>query len=190
MLILGFILIFIQVHSVDVKNRLILAEINNTQALTPQEIPEKTEKAASGEDNNANKVNVNAATVQQLDQLPGIGKTTAERIIEHRKSLGGFKSISDLSTLKGMTPKKLAELSRLLSFSGDSTTPGSPRKLNLNFATEKEIQTLPGVGARLARSIVDTRAKLGSFRSLEDLEEVPGLTEKTFRKFEELVEVR
>ena len=41
-------------------------------------------------------VNLNTASVTQLETLPGIGKSTAERILEYREKSGGFKKIEDL----------------------------------------------------------------------------------------------
>ena len=41
-------------------------------------------------------VNINTATMQQLETLPGIGPATAQRIIEYRQKSGGFKKIEEL----------------------------------------------------------------------------------------------
>jgi competence ComEA-like helix-hairpin-helix protein len=41
-------------------------------------------------------VNLNTATVAQLEDLPGIGRSTAERIIEYRQKNGGFKKIEEI----------------------------------------------------------------------------------------------
>jgi competence protein ComEA len=44
-------------------------------------------------------VNLNTASVTQLETLPGIGKSTAERILEYREKSGGFKKIEENSDL-------------------------------------------------------------------------------------------
>jgi len=53
------------------------------------------------------KVNINTATKEDLDKLPGIGPTLAERIIEFRTKNGPFKSIDDLQNVEGIGEKKL-----------------------------------------------------------------------------------
>jgi competence protein ComEA len=59
-------------------------------------------------------INLNAATVDQLETLPGIGRKTAERIIEHRSKSGGFKRIEDLMNVKGIGEKSFLKLKPLV----------------------------------------------------------------------------
>jgi competence protein ComEA len=55
-------------------------------------------------------VNLNTATVAQLQELPGIGARTAERIIEYREKNGGFKKIEQLMNVKGIGEKSFLKL--------------------------------------------------------------------------------
>jgi len=59
-------------------------------------------------------INLNAATVDQLETLPGIGRKTAERIIEYRTKSGGFKRIEDLMNVKGIGEKSFLKLKPLI----------------------------------------------------------------------------
>ena len=53
------------------------------------------------------KVNINTATAAQLDELPGVGPTTARRIISYRQSKGPFSKVEDLLNVPGIGPAKL-----------------------------------------------------------------------------------
>ncbi len=62
--------------------------------------------------------------------------------------------------------------------------------LNLNTATPKELETLPGVGPVLARRIVEFREKKGGFKRVEELLVIPGVSEKKWKLIKEQVEVK
>ena len=47
-------------------------------------------------------LNLNTATLDQLEDLPGIGRATAERILEYRQKQGGFKKIEELMNVRGI----------------------------------------------------------------------------------------
>ena len=70
--------------------------------------------AASTASSSKAAINLNAATVEQLETLPGIGRKVAERIIEQRTKSGGFKRIEDLMTVKGIGEKSFLKLKPLV----------------------------------------------------------------------------
>jgi competence protein ComEA len=55
-------------------------------------------------------LNLNTATLEQLDTLSGIGPTTAQKIIEFREERGGFGSVEELGEIPGIGDKRLATL--------------------------------------------------------------------------------
>lgn len=60
------------------------------------------------------KINLNLATKEQLDTLPGIGPAYAERIIAYREEHGGFSSIEELQDISGIGPKTYERLKDLV----------------------------------------------------------------------------
>ena len=62
-------------------------------------------------------VNLNTATLQELTTLPGVGKKKAAAIIEYRSKNGKFKSVDDLTKVKGVGTKMLAKLKGRLNVS-------------------------------------------------------------------------
>jgi competence protein ComEA len=62
----------------------------------------------------AGPVNVNSATVDQLDVLPGVGPTTAAAIVAHREQHGPFQTVDQLGDVRGIGPAKLDALRGLV----------------------------------------------------------------------------
>lgn len=84
-------------------------------------------------------VNINVATSEELQQVPGIGPATAAKIIQMRKSYGAFKSVDDLRAIRGIGPKRLEKMRPYLTVGkasaaknsaspGGATPPQSPRQ--------------------------------------------------------------
>ena len=156
------------------------------------------------------KIDLNSATAAELEELPGVGAATSKKIIDNRP----YKSVEELSkaglsatkiakleslvSLKGAKPAVAAETSRPKT----TVTEKSPKpemapkavgstpaatiagKVDLNTATEKELEELPGVGPATAKKIIAGRP----YAKIDDLTKA-GLTEKTIAKFESQVTV-
>ena len=58
----------------------------------------------------AKPIDLNAANVKELEELPGIGPVTAQRIIDMRQKSGRFKRVEDLLAVRGISQKKLDAL--------------------------------------------------------------------------------
>ena len=69
----------------------------------------------------AGKVNLNTATVAQLEDLPGIGPALAARIVEHRQKNGAFKSVEDVMAVKGIGEKNFSKVQGYLTVGAPAT---------------------------------------------------------------------
>jgi comEA protein len=59
-------------------------------------------------------VNLNTASSEELQLVPGIGPVTADKILQMRKSYGAFKSVDDLRAVRGIGPKRLEKMRKYL----------------------------------------------------------------------------
>ncbi len=59
-------------------------------------------------------LNLNTATIQQLDALPGIGPVLAQRIVEFREKRGGFRRVEELLAVPGISERKWQTLRTLV----------------------------------------------------------------------------
>lgn len=60
--------------------------------------------------NQDNIIQINNATEQELQELPGIGPVTAQRIVQYRTEHGGFSSVEDLQSVPGIGPAIMAQI--------------------------------------------------------------------------------
>ncbi|MFL5923097.1 MAG: helix-hairpin-helix domain-containing protein [Gaiellaceae bacterium] len=68
--------------------------------------------SASGE--SAGPVQLSTATLEELDTLPGVGPTTAQKILDYREKHGAFSSVDELDAVPGIGPKRLEQLRDLV----------------------------------------------------------------------------
>lgn len=63
-------------------------------------------------------------------------------------------------------------------------------KININIANEKTLSSLPGVGIKTAKKIVDYRTAHGFFNNIEEIKNVSGIGEKKFQKLKEMITIQ
>lgn len=81
------------------------------QVLVPVRAPKGTAPAAPAAGTTPQQpLNLNTATLEQLDTLDGVGPATAQKILEYREQHGGFTSIEELDQIPGIGEKRLAAL--------------------------------------------------------------------------------
>ena len=59
-------------------------------------------------------VSLSSATVEELDQLPGVGPITAQKIVDYRSEHGPFASVDDLDAVPGIGPTRIEQLRDLV----------------------------------------------------------------------------
>lgn len=75
-------------------------------------LPGATEEPASN--GGADLVNINTATLEELDSLPGIGPTIAQRIVDYREEHGPFLTVEDLLNVSGIGPSTFEQIKDLI----------------------------------------------------------------------------
>lgn len=71
------------------------------------------------------KVDINTATAEQLDMLPGIGVVYAQRIIDYREQNGPFRTIEDIMNVTGIGEKKFEQIKDYIKVGNGSENSGS-----------------------------------------------------------------
>jgi competence ComEA-like helix-hairpin-helix protein len=150
------------------------------------------------------KIDANTASAQELARLPRVGMALASRIVADRDSNGRYTSLEALDRVLGIGPGLLRVIGPHLSFSGGQTVgrydgtassgsggdlppyrPTAP--VNLNTASGAEIERLPLIGPSRAIAIVAWRERHGSFKNLDDLVLVPGVSRRMAEAIRDLV---
>ncbi len=144
------------------------------------------------------KININNADIKDLIKLPSIGQTKAKAIMDYRKNFGEFKSLKELTKVKGIGEKTLEKILPYLEMVGDSTEiiafiSDSQKevsgKININTASLSELISLPGIGEKRAQKIISYREKAGNFKNKEDIKKVKGIGEGIYTKIKDMIEI-
>jgi competence protein ComEA len=87
---------------------------DGVQVLVPSRSAGGGSSAAGAGGGAGSPVDLNSATVEQLDALPGIGPSTAQKIVDYRQAHGAFHSLAELDAVPGIGAGKIAQLEGLV----------------------------------------------------------------------------
>ncbi|MBM2820362.1 MAG: competence protein ComEA, competence protein ComEA [Candidatus Berkelbacteria bacterium] len=92
-----------------------IAELRQQNELLRQQLSDQAPKIVAGESANiGDKININTATVEELDSLPNIGPARSADIIAYREQNAGFKTIEEIKNIKGIGDKSFESLKDLI----------------------------------------------------------------------------
>lgn len=136
---------------------------------------------------------------------PGVYRfTQAARVCDVVEAAGGFtknaatasvnqaRYITDGEQIDILSKKQWRKSQKQIqegSPSDNNSTLQDSGKVNLNTATETELMTLSGVGQSKAKAIIDYRTQNGSFGSVEDIMQVPGIKEGVYHQIKDSITV-
>ncbi|MDE3252539.1 MAG: helix-hairpin-helix domain-containing protein, partial [Bacteroidota bacterium] len=122
-------------------------------------------------------IDINTATVEEWESLPGIGEVLAKRILAFRKRLGGFRSLEQVSRTYGLSDSVYRSILPLLRMETQL-----PDKLDLNSVTALELQQVTGITTAQAVAIIAYRKQYGSFQQIEDLRKIVFISDSVFQQ--------
>jgi competence protein ComEA len=131
-------------------------------------------------------------------QNPGVyALPRASRVQDAVQAAGGLLAEADEQILNLAAPLKDGERVKVPSrrptaaaLPPDSTLPATSSGLvNLNWATQAELESLPGIGPEMAKRILDYRDQNGPFENIEAIQQVSGIGPATFARLQDLITV-
>jgi len=122
----------------------------------------------------AEKIDLNKATVKDLQKISGIGDALSKRIVTYRLKLGGFTEDSQLYNVYGLENQVV--LRALNEFT--VKTPKKIIKMNINTISASDIATIPGISFDLAKRIWEYRVLREGIEVFSELEKIEGMSKR------------
>ncbi len=126
-------------------------------------------------------IELNGSDTSALKRIPGIGPYYARQIVWYRERLGGFVSLSQLREVEGV-PEGIAQYLTL-----DTLLVS---KIDVNSASKRALIRHPYINVYLAEPIYDHVRRQGKLRSLDDLRQLPGVTEEDIQRLAPYLQFR
>ena len=131
------------------------------------------------------RISINQADSSQWEALPGIGPKLAARIILFRKKLGGFYAIEQVAETYGLPDSTFRKIKPYL----EADDLQLPATLDINHASQEELQAHPYLSYQLARLIIAYRNQHGPFKQKDDVKKLALMTPDLFNRLEPYISV-
>lgn len=141
---------------------------------TPRDTTLYPEKIKTGQH-----IDINHADTNQLKKIPGVGSYFANKIVALRERYGGFNSLSQLLTIKGLPEDALQYM---------IIPDGGIKKININTASFKALSQHPAIGYKRTKYIFEYRRLKGRITSLKQLSLIPGFSAEEIELMEPYIE--
>ena len=129
-------------------------------------------------------IDINTVDTLQLDQIPGISKGLAKRVISYRERLGGFTKKEQLQEVWGMDSASYSKL-----FINTNMIHNLIKPININTADVDILGKHPYIGYALAKIIVNYRTQHGPYHKVEDLFNIHVMNADIFSKIEAYITI-
>tara|TARA_R110002072_G_scaffold2867_4_gene22339 strand:+ start:5218 stop:6090 length:873 start_codon:yes stop_codon:yes gene_type:complete len=141
--------------------------------------PRSTKWNSGHEKSYAQKIDLNKATAEQLQEINGVGEVLSNRIINFRNRLNGFLIDEQLHDVYGL---EYGVVKRILA---EFTVKEKPEvvKININTASASDMATLPFISFNLAKEIVDYRLLREGIKEMDELKNIKGFPEQKIDRF-------
>ncbi len=126
------------------------------------------------------KIDLNKATAEELQQVSGIGAALSERILNYRDKLGGFTDDVQLYEVYGLSPKVVERTKNIFTVK----TPKPLTKLDVNKTSASDLSTIPGISFELGKKIWEFVKLREGIQSLEELKKIEGITASKIQRFQ------
>ena len=122
-------------------------------------------------------IELNAASVEELESLYGIGEVFSSRIVKYRNLLGGFYKIEQLKEVYGLSEETYQAVAKHLTVNRESI-----KKIDVNFASGKEIVRHPYLNWDDVNSIFAFKSEVGFIKTIDQLLENEVLNDTIYNK--------
>ncbi|MCL4767403.1 MAG: helix-hairpin-helix domain-containing protein [Hyphomicrobiaceae bacterium] len=123
------------------------------------------------------KLDINTATLEEIERIHGIGHGRARQIVEYRQRHGGIRRLEELLELplfRSASPEDRQALTDSFLVTAATLPVSVAGKLDLNRANRGDLEQIRGIGERRIETLLDYRRRHRGFRSLDELDALPG----------------